>query len=86
MHYEYWPECVIELNKELASGLHEELEKQLRGVDDFIERFATICAYCEIALDGMYTSDQMLAMIEALVLPRLVKKRINPNKPIIVNS
>jgi transcription elongation factor GreA-like protein len=77
-HYEYWPEEVIELNKELSSGYHKELEEKLQGVDDFIERYATIAAYCEIALDGMYTSDQMLEIVKVMI-PRLRELRRRPD-------
>lgn len=84
MHYEYWPEEIIELNRELATGLHPQLEKRLEGQDDFIERFATIAAYCDVALDGMYTSDEMVAMTGTFLIPRLKQRRENPNKTIII--
>ena len=80
-----WPEEIIELNKELATGLHPKLEEKLKEVDDFIERFAIIAAHCEVALDGLYTSDQMVAMTGAFFIPRLREKRENPNKLIILN-
>lgn len=79
-----WPEEIIQLNKELATGLHPKLEKQLAGMDDFIERFATIAAYCDVALDGMYTSDQMVAMVGVVFLSKLETKRENPNKGILI--
>lgn len=80
-----WPEQIIELNKELATGYHPQLESQLTGMNDFIERFATIAAYCEVALDGMYTSDQMVAMVGMFFIPRLQKKRERPDSLIIVS-
>lgn len=88
MHLEFHPEQLIELNKELAAGYHPKLEKELEklpGDSNFIERFATIAAYCEVALDGMYTSDQMLGMIQEFFIPRLKKKRENPNGVIFVS-
>lgn len=89
MHLQLLPEPLIELNKELATGLHPKLEKDLAAIggsdDAFIERFATIAAYCGVALDGMYTSDQMVAMVEMFFLPRLVGKRENPNPTIYIN-
>lgn len=81
MHLVPWPDEVIALNKELASGLHPQLEKQLQdlaGEDNFVERFATICAYCEIHLDGMYSSDDMLTIIREFVLKRLEQLREAP--------
>lgn len=85
MHLEYWPEEIIELNRELASGYHKELEEALKGVDDFIERFATIAAYCEVALDGMYSSDQMVEICKVLI-PRLreLRKRPDDGRPEII--
>lgn len=85
MHIEMWPEEIIALNKELATGYHPELEDRLRGMDDFVERFGTIAAYCDVALDGVYTSDQMVAMVGAVFLDRLEKRRINPNRMIIIS-
>lgn len=89
MYLQLLPEPLIELNKELATGLHPRLEKELAAVggsdDAFIERFATIAAYCEVALDGLYTSDQMVAMVQEFFLPRMLKKRENPNPTIYIN-
>lgn len=85
MHIEMWPEEIIALNKELATGYHPELEDRLRGMNDFVERFGTIAAYCDVALDGVYTSDQMVAMVGAVFLDRLEKRRINPNRMIIIS-
>jgi hypothetical protein len=82
--YVLYPEEIIALNEELATGYHPKLEEQLAGQDDFIERFATIATYCDVALDGMYSSDQMVAMVGAVFLDRLVRRRENPNRMIIV--
>lgn len=82
MHIELFPEPVIELNKELASGLHPELEKKLAeiqgGEDMFIERFAIVLTHCGIAVDGLYTSDNIIDMIDHAVLPRLKERRVAP--------
>lgn len=82
-----WPEEVIAINRELASGLHKELEEKLATIHDgdWIERFATIAAYCEVALDGMYTSDQICELCKIL-LPRLMELRERPDngKPEII--
>lgn len=84
----YWPEPIIKLNEELATGLHPELEKKLNAIQgeaNFIERFATIAAYCDIALDGMYTSDQMVAMVQEFFIPRLIARRKRPDNVILVS-
>lgn len=89
MHLEFHPDQIIELNKELATGYHPRLAKELAAIPgdaNFIERFATIAAYCEVALDGYYTSNEMLAMIEGFFLPRLLKKRENPNSGVLIIS
>lgn len=85
-----WPEEIIEINRELASGLHPELEKKLenlQGDGNWIERFATIAAYCEVALDGMYTSDQIVGICRVLI-PRLkeLRKRHDDGKPEIIRD
>lgn len=77
-----WPDEIIELNRELSSGLHPELEaalEHLQSEGDWVERFATIAAYCEVALDGMYTSDQIVEICKIL-LPRLHQLRERPDK------
>lgn len=89
LEIQLWPEEIIELNKELASGYHRELEEQLKEVgsheSQWVERFATIAAYCEVALDGMYSSDQIVAICRVL-LPRLMelRKRADDGKPEII--
>ncbi len=88
MNHEYWPDEIIELNKELASGYHPRLEKELAAIPgdaNFIERFATIAAYCEVAVDGLYTSDQMIAMVGEFFIPRLQRKREQKDKIIIIS-
>ncbi len=83
-----WPEPIIELNKELATGYHPKLEAALAaiggGESEFIERFGTIAAYCDVALDGMYTSDQMVAMVEGVILDRLKARREQKDSPIVI--
>lgn len=82
MHIQKWPEPVIELNRELASGLHPELERKLADLPGdeahFIERFAVILTHCDIAVDGLYTSDNIVDMIDHAVLPRLIQRRVAP--------
>lgn len=87
MEYEQWPEEVIELNRELASGLHFPLEEILNGLGEhvtFAERIGHIAAYCDLILDGNYDHDQIIKIV-VLLLERLKEKRINPNKTIYIN-
>lgn len=87
-HLDFYPEPIIELNKELATGYHPKLEEKLKAIPgeaNFIERFATIAAYCDVALDGLYTSDQMVAMVDQFFIDRLKMKRENPNGVIIIS-
>lgn len=82
-----FPAEIIELNKELASGLHPELEKMLeQGSATWEERFATIAAYCEVAMDGMYEVETLCEVVEKELLPRLKQLRQNPNPTIILSS
>lgn len=84
-----WPDEIIEMNRELASGLHPELEETLSklngGDNGWIERFATIAAYCEVALDGLYDSNQIVGICRVL-LPRLreLRKRHDDGEPEII--
>jgi len=87
MEYEQWPPEVIELNKELASGLHFPLEEILNGLGEhvtFAERIGHIAAYCDLILDGSYDADQIVNIC-VMLRDRLEKKRINPNKTIYIN-
>ena len=87
MEIQQWPEEVIELNRELASGLHFPLEEILNGLGEsvsFAERIGHIAAYCDLILDGNYDSDQIIKICEELI-KRLKAKRINPNKTIYIN-
>jgi hypothetical protein len=81
-----FPEEVIQLNRELATGLHPKLEKilsEVQGDYDFVERIAHIAAYCELILDSMYDGDELAKLCEVL-RKRLVDKRERPDTTIIV--
>jgi hypothetical protein len=82
-----FPEEIIALNRELASGLHPELELTLKAIgggnENWVERYAAIAAYCEVALDGMYTPDQIVAIC-AVLLPRLERRRKRSDKVEII--
>jgi len=56
---EMFPAGYIALNKELATGYHPALEKNLNNypVDEVDIRLATIATYCGIVMDGAYPLD-----------------------------
>jgi 1-aminocyclopropane-1-carboxylate deaminase/D-cysteine desulfhydrase-like pyridoxal-dependent ACC family enzyme len=81
-----FPEEVIQLNRELATGLHPKLEailSEVPGDHDFVERIAHIAAYCEIILDSMYDENELAGLCE-LLRKRLVDKRERPDTVIEV--
>lgn len=88
MIYEYFPGPYIQLQKELASGLHPKLEEILRvnggAADDVDLKLAQIAAYCEVMLDDVYTLEDRIKLCEILV-KKLEFKRENPNGVIILN-
>lgn len=55
-HY-LFPDGIINLNKELATGLHPKLEKLLleQPVHEIEIRLAAISLYCGVVLDGVYS-------------------------------
>ena len=81
----YFPEEVIALNKELATGLHPQLEEQMRGMymDEFPEKLGIIAAHCGILLDGDYTSDDIVTLTGVLA-EKLVAKRERPRSSMLV--
>lgn len=75
-----WPDEVIRLNEELATGLHPRLEaifQKLPPEIDFAERMGHIAAYCDLVLDGMYSPDDIAGICGTLV-QRLEAKRERP--------
>lgn len=69
-HLEFFPEGLILLQAELATGLHPELEKQLgdmigNGQDDWEVKLARIAAYCGIICEGVYDKDDISGLAAA---------------------
>ena len=87
MIYEYFPQEYIELQKELATGYHPQLEKILTingGTSEDIDlKIAQIAAYCEVMLDGVYTLEERMRLCDIL-RKKLIEKRENPNKGIVL--
>ena len=82
----FFPAEVIELNRELATGLHKPLEKLLSefGSGDIADKLACIAAYCEIVVDGVYDGDQ-IAKLAGILYEKLQGKRVNPNATLFLN-
>jgi hypothetical protein len=56
MIHEYFPEGLIALQKELATGLHPQLEKLLANhpANEWEIKIAEIATYCGVLLDDTY--------------------------------
>ena len=82
----FFPEEIIALNRELATGLHKPLEELLNafGQNDLGNRLACIAAYCEIIVDGLYDGDQ-IAKLAGILYEKLLHKRVNPNATLFLN-
>lgn len=82
-----FPEGFQLLNKELATGLHPQLEKilqeQAAGADDWEIRLAQIATYCGILLDGVYDAMELDNLCRILI-GRLEVLREIPKAQIIL--
>lgn len=69
---EFFPEGLILLNEELASGYHPTLEKKLakHPPDEWEIRLAEIASHCSVALDGIYPKEQ-ISELAAILSGRL---------------
>lgn len=56
-----FPDGIIALNRELASGYHPTLARKLANhpADEVEVRLAEIAQHCSVALDGIYGSEQI---------------------------
>ena len=81
LELEFFPEGVILLNAELATGLHPRLESLLSNhsgaADEWEIRIAEIAAYCGIVLDGTYPPEQ-IGELAAILSGRLMVLRELP--------
>jgi hypothetical protein len=68
MKIEMFPEGVILLNRELATGLHPALERLLERFppDETELRLAQIAQYCSIVIDGVYGPEQIAELCAIL--------------------
>ena len=59
MIHEYFPEGIIALQKELATGLHPQLEKLLANhpAVEWEIKLAEIASYCGVLLDDTYQKE-----------------------------
>ena len=81
-----FPPGFIALNKELATGLHPQLEKLLANhpAAEVDIKLAEIARYCEIALDGTYTLEDRNKLCLILV-SRLEMLRERPTSIILLS-
>jgi len=89
-----FPPAFIALNQEMTQ--HPDLWKRIQKHHDidpelqFSKALAEICAYCDIAIDGHFTEQQMIAIADLCVM-RLRKMRaeiittVETNSPSIVD-
>ena len=75
----FFPEGIIALNKELATGFHPKLEELLsrHSALEWEVRFAHIAAYCEVILDDVYVQDDF-NRLGFIFVDRLIPKRELP--------
>lgn len=73
------PESVIALNRELASGLHPELERKIADSEctTAADRLAVVATHCSVALDGWYSGAD-LEKLCAILYEKLQDKRQLP--------
>lgn len=82
---EMFPDGMIALNKELASGFHPRLAELLarHKADDWQMKLAEISVYCEVILDDTYDVRD-LGKIAGILAKKLYNKRQSLAPQIIV--
>ena len=87
MSYEldFFPDGMVALNRELATGLHSTLEAKLANhpASEVEIRLAEIASHCSVLLDGVYGPEQISELC-AILAGRLEVLRELP-KAIIIN-
>lgn len=86
-HIQLWPEEVIELNRELASGLHPRLEKILNELppeQTLQERLGHVAAYCLIKVDAVFDEHSLMEFCKLLRM-RLEERRERPDSVIDIH-
>jgi len=83
---EFFPDEYIQLQNELNSGLHPDLEPilALTGPEDIDMKLAHTAAYCGIALKGDYTLEDRIGLCK-LLFTELQKKRKKPPAIILLS-
>lgn len=78
----FFPDEVIDLNKELQYPEHEPLKEILanHSPHDFYIRLAQIAAYCEVILEGDYGEDELKKLC-VILTARLKEKRTKIHIP-----
>ncbi len=85
MIHEYFPEGIIALQKELATGLHPQLEKLLANhpVNEWEIKLAEIAAYCGVLLNDTYHPEDLNKLGFILAGRLEVLREIAPAQTII---
>jgi len=80
-----FPEGVIALNKELATGLHNALATKLANhpVGEVEVRLAEIAAHCSVVLDGVYGPEQISELCAILAGRLELLREVAPPQTIL---
>lgn len=83
---EYFPEEYIQLQRELATGLHTRIVDIISQypADEIDIKLAQIAAYCEIGLNGEYTLEDRRGLC-VLLTEKLKLKRERPGGIVVLN-
>lgn len=80
-----YPDELIELNKELKHHPRLMLLLGNHGMHEWEIKMAEIARYCGIVMNGDYTEEDIVKLCK-LLLPRLIAKREDLHKLIIIES
>lgn len=63
--YEFFPQPIIDLQRELQHPAHRELEKY--NNPDLVEVIKSLCTELGIVLDGMYDGNDLMNLCEIMI-------------------
>ena len=70
--FQYFPQSVVDLQRELCN--HPELRKELEGISEMPEWYATIATHVGIGVDGAFTAEGLDALTKILI-SKLIQSR-----------
>lgn len=87
MYSTQYPAELQELQRELMTGYHKELIRQMNrlGFTDMSDGLVHMATHCGILLEGIYTFDEKLKLCSQIA-QALVEKREKIESTIILNS